>query len=439
MTIAWAIPYIALSQLMMNDGAFEHKAEEFLHKVYKRDKSAYQDFDSTVKAHMTEEQFLQLPDALFSQYGKLISIKADTTVFQNNIRTVILDIEHEKGFLRANVSYDDKMKIAGFYFNVAKSKVEYTPPPYSNENIIKEVEVEFGDLEYLMSGTLTLPKSGSNFPAVILVHGSGPNDRDETIGGAKVFKDLAWGLASNGVAVLRYDKRTYTHGEKLMRENPNLTLDIETTDDAVYAVEFLRSRDEVSDNIFVLGHSLGGIAAPRIAVKAKPAGIIIMAGFARKFEELLLSQYEYLFTLDGEFDDAERKKLAELQEAVVTMLDPELSLDTPASKLPLGAPASYWLDIRNYNPAELTRELELPVYILQGERDYQVTMEDFALWKKVLAEKKNVSFKSYPKLNHLFIPGEGKSTPSEYSEPGHVAPYVITDISKWIKIKSHKN
>ena len=81
------------------------------------------------------------------------------------------------------------------------------------------------------------------------------------------------------------------------------------------------------------------------------------------------------------------------------------------------------------------QHLKQPMLILQGERDYQVTMEDFAGWKKNLSSKASVEFKTYPNLNHLFMEGEGKSTPHEYETAGHVAEIVINDIADWMKTR----
>ena len=105
----------------------------------------------------------------------------------------------------------------------------------------------------------------------------------------------------------------------------------------------------------------------------------------------------------------------------------------PGKDLPLGVPGAYWLSLRDYHPDLVAAKLSLPLLVLQGERDYQVTMADFALWKKNLAAKQNAVLKSYPKLNHLFMEGEGKSKPDEYMKAGHVAREVIDDIATWIK------
>src|SRR5262249_57372826 len=117
------------------------------------------------------------------------------------------------------------------------------------------------------------------FPGVGLAHGSGPNDRDETIAQNKPFKDLALGLASRGIAVLRYDKRTKVYPAK-MAGLAGLTVKDEVVDDAIAAASMLRSQPRIDPaRVFVLGHSLGGMLVPRIAAAdAKLAGVIVMAG-----------------------------------------------------------------------------------------------------------------------------------------------------------------
>ena len=101
--------------------------------------------------------------------------------------------------------------------------------------------------------------------------------------------------------------------------------------------------------------------------------------------------------------------------------------------LPLGLPAKYWLDMRGYSPPEAARDLKQPMLILQGGRDYQVTMQDFEGWQNALSSRQDVQFKMYPRLNHLFIEGEGNSTPAEYEQAGHVAEIVVDDIARWIR------
>lgn len=122
-----------------------------------------------------------------------------------------------------------------------------------------------------------------------------------------------------------------------------------------------------------------------------------------------------------------------LETQVARVKDPALAPGRPPADLPLGIPAAYWLDLRDYRPAETARGLDLPMLILQGERDYQVTMEDFRGWQQALASRADVRFKSYPALNHLFIAGQGPSTPRNTLEPGNVAQEVVDDIAAWVK------
>jgi fermentation-respiration switch protein FrsA (DUF1100 family) len=301
---------------------------------------------------------------------------------------------------------------------------------------LQETELVVGTDEWALPATLTTPATGGPFPAVVLVHGSGPQDRDETMYSTKPFRDLAWGLASRGVAVLRYVKRTKAYTNRLVSGKISVTLKEETVDDAVAAVALLRKTAGVDPKrIYVLGHSLGGTAIPRIgAADPQIHGFIVLAGTARPLEDIVLEQFTYIVSLDTS-TPADKKKafLDKLAAQVARVKDPKLTKDSPATDLPLRLPADYWLDLRGYRPAEMAKQLKQPMLILQGERDYQATMDDFNLWKAALGDRQNVTFKSYPKMNHLFVEGQGKATPAEYMKPARVSETVIDDIAAWVK------
>ena len=302
--------------------------------------------------------------------------------------------------------------------------VAWQAPAYVKAGSFQEREVTIGDDEWKLPGTLTVPVGSGPFPGVVLVHGSGPNDRDETVGGTKVFRDLAQGLASQGIAVLRYEKRTKAYGPK-MAGLRGYTIEEETVEDAARAAAALRAQKEIDPaKVFVLGHSLGGYAAPRIAEEdGKLAGLIILAGNSRPLEDEIVDQAEYLGVnaKDLEGIKAQAKRIKALEDA-----------DGDAPPL-LGMPVSYLLDLKGYDPVAEAKKLTIRMLFLQGERDFQVPMKDFALWKTGLAGRKDVTFQSFPTLNHLFVTGEGKSTEAEYRKPGHVAPEVIDAIAKWVK------
>jgi hypothetical protein len=158
------------------------------------------------------------------------------------------------------------------------------------------------------------------------------------------------------------------------------------------------------------------------------AGLILMAGNSRPADVVLLDQLTYIGTLDEAKE--QKPEIEKIKKQVARVKD--VKPDTPASELPLGASAIYWMALRDYDQAATAARLEQPLLILQGERDYQVTLEDFEGWKKALASHKDVRFKSYPKLNHLFMEGEGKAKPSEYEKAGHVAAELLDDIGRWI-------
>ncbi|HOP81011.1 MAG TPA: alpha/beta fold hydrolase, partial [Armatimonadota bacterium] len=221
---------------------------------------------------------------------------------------------------------------------------------------------------------------------------------------------------------------------RIVRMSERMTVKDETIDDALEAVKTLRKIPEIDQKrIFVLGHSLGGMLIPRIAKgNSDIAGVVILAGTTRPLEDVILDQTAYLFSLKNQ-PGADQSPVEKIRAQVAKVKDKNLSSETPASELPFSIPASYWLDLRDYKPAEAAKHLTQPMLILQGGRDYQVTYLDYDGWKEALVDKKNVTFKLYPKLNHLFVEGEGKSSPDEYDKAGNVAEIVVEDIAAWIK------
>ncbi len=389
-------------------------------------------FDSTMRSVMPEAKLKQTWETLTAQVGALKAMPGVTVQKYQAYDIVLVTCQCERKTFDTRVVFDGTGRIAGLFFAEAAS--EYKPPLYVNRAAFKEEEVIVGSGEWSLHGTLSVPSGEGPFPALVLVHGSGPNDRDETIGPNKPFRDLAWGLASKGVAVLRYEKRTKEHASKLLAQLGTLTVKEETIDDALAAVALLRQTKSVDPNrIYVLGHSLGGMLVPRIGrLDAGIAGFVVLAGATRPLVDMMLEQTTYILGLKGALSGADKKKLDEIRNQVDKIKNLKQS-DVGSSETILAAPPSYWLDLRGYDPPEVARTLAHPMLVLQGERDYQVTMVDFERWKAALSGRSNVEFKSYPKLNHLFIEGDGKSVPSEYDKSGHVASYVVGDIAQWIK------
>jgi dienelactone hydrolase len=397
---------------------------------------------ASIEAQFTDQMKAALPPGrlaaswttLATQVGALKACDSQGTVRAiADKQMVITPCDFERAKIDVQVAFDTDGRISGLALRPAAAPpVPYTPPSYVNATAFKEEDLTFGSPEWPLPATLTMPAGAGPFPVVILVHGSGPNDRDETIGPNRPFKDLALGLASRGIAVLRYDKRTKVHGAKAAALG-SLTVKDEVLDDVGEAIKSVRAHDRVDPKrVFVLGHSLGGMLIPRIAA-ANPsiAGAIVMAGPARPLERAIVEQTRYIANADGTVSAEEQAQIdamvknAEAIKAVTVA-------DAAAGKMVMGIPASYWLDLRGYDAPAAAAAVKMRMLVLQGERDYQVTMEEFARWKAALGSRQDVTFRSYPTLNHLFIAGTGKITPAEYSVPGHVAEDVIRDIAAYV-------
>ena len=297
---------------------------------------------------------------------------------------------------------------------------------------ISSREITIGSGKWKLPGTLTLPASSAPAPAVVFVHDAGPHDRDSTYGPNKLFKELADGLASRGIASLRYDKRSYVHMAAMATLGQYTTKD-ETIEDALAAVAALKGVPAVdARRIFVAGHGLGGMLAPRIAAAdSSIAGLVILAGGVRPLDVSIIEQLQYLADADGIISDAERRSI---EDARATM-DAVAKLTTPdveAGVIIAGAPAADWLDLRGYDPPRVAAGLKQRILVLQGARDYQVSLADYDRWKSALGGRPTASFRLYVSLNHIFLPGDGRSLPAEYYQPARIPSEVFTDLADFI-------
>ncbi|MGW1819513.1 hypothetical protein ACWCQM_38925 [Streptomyces sp. NPDC002125] len=308
----------------------------------------------------------------------------------------------------------------------------WAPPRYSDPDSFEEHEVMVGTGPLAVAGTVTVPHGEGPWPGVVLLSGGGPFDRDATSGPNKPLKDLAWGLAGRGVAVLRHDKVTFTHAAQVAAAD-DFTMTHEYVPYAVAAVRRLQEEPCVeSSRVFVAGHSMGGKVAPRVA-EAEPsvAGVVILAGDAEPMHRAAVRVVGHLAALDpGPGSEAFLAEITRQAATVETTLSPR----TPREDLPFGLSASYWLDLRSYDPVATAARLDKPLLILQGGRDYQVTVEhDLSLWREGLTGHPNVTIRIHEADDHLFFPGSGPSTPAGYMAPQqHVDAAVVADIAAWL-------
>lgn len=399
---------------------------------------ATKSFDALMTKSMPEQKLSQLWQSLVTNHGPFKAFGTMRNEPFGPFKIFFVPATFGAQTLDFKVVVNSAGKIGGFF--VVPHTDKAPPVTVKPSDPFEEAATKVVCGPYSLDGLWTLPKTAAPHPALILVHGSGPGDRDQTIGFSKPFKDLAQGLAAQGIAVLRYDKRTKQYGTTL--DVNALTVQEESIDDALAAVKLAQSNAQIdASRVFVLGLSLGGMLLPRIAEQAPTIkGGIIMAGSARPLEDLLVEQTEYILKLSPHTAEGD-KLLAQVKEQVKTVKSKDLSADTPLDQLPLNIPGKYWLDLRNYDPVAVMQNTSQPMLILQGGRDYQVTVDgDYSLWLSLgqsnhsSAQVSRFTFKLYPNLNHIFAPGQGMATPAEYmTKPAHVDKMVIDDITHWIK------
>jgi fermentation-respiration switch protein FrsA (DUF1100 family) len=389
-------------------------------------------FSERFRQTVTVDFLQQRVSAELKEFGKPENIGQAVVATDGPNHLVSFPVRFSNTSIHVQFTLDQSNRVAGMYFRPPDKPLPDTwkRPPYSKPDLFHERELTVGSDMWRLGGTLTIPALKQRLAGVVLVHGPGPNDRDESLFATRIFRDLAEGLASRGYAVLRYDKRTKIYGDEL--SETGYTIDDETVEDATRATALLRKQPEIDPaRIFVLGHSLGGYASPLIARRdRKLAGLIVLAGPARPIEDVAFDQTDYVTHLRGEPSLSEQARLNQLKSEVDKVKRLDQKEDNPP--VLLGLPVAWWLNLKGYAPETEAIRLGIPMLVMQGERDFQVTMKDFALWKSALSGRPNVSFRSYPTLNNLFIKGEGKSSPAEYHNPGNVAPEVLDDIASWL-------
>ncbi len=387
----------------------------------------------TIMNLLTGKKTLQtIWESLESDYGEYVNIYGYEYKESGGFDNIYIKIAFQKQCVNFQVTYKKgTLKISGLHYAVNADKptlagAEPTPLP---DGII-ERSFEFGQEGLELPAILTLPETDGKYPVVILVHGSGPNNADESIGNQAPFRDIAWGLAQQGIAVMRYDKRTLVYPESF---GEDATVEEETVIDALLAVEAVMDMPEIdSSRIYILGHSLGGMMMPLIAEDADNAhGFIMMGAPVTPMHELILEQTEYIYNLDGKLAIRERLSIWQTKNTVNKIA--ELTDDTKHEAKDLfNISPTYWIYLNDYNMLEEVNLIEKPLLIIQGESDYQVPMRDFYALNEVLGDKDNVTMISYDGLGHLMTEAGDPPSPDDYMIASTVAEDVIDDIASFV-------
>ena len=262
---------------------------------------------------------------------------------------------------------------------------------------------------------------------------------DEQVYKLTPFKDLAEGLAKHGIASIRYDKRSFAHGFKMVRAKTPITVKEETIEDAVLAAELLRQDPRIDpNNIFIVGHSMGAMLAPRIDAEGGSfKGLILMAGSPRTLEQIILGQNaDMLAASKGLMRWIMKKQVAKFEKLFDGMY--ELT-DEEAKKRKMGGGTTlyYFKEMGEHPASDYLAHMEKPMLIMQGSEDFQAKVDpDFIGYQNLLQGRTNVAFKLYEGLNHAFVPAiyrDIKQAKKEYNVERHIGEDVIGDIAAWIK------
>lgn len=408
---------------------------------------------------------------------KAFGIPVTTTNFENSKLTIAIAnarIEYE-GVLGADGNITGTFKQSGqsFPMNLSKGKVEKEiikrpqepkkPYSYYTEDVVFENKVANINL----AGTLSLPTKEGVFPAVILISGSGAQNRDEELLGHKPFLVIADYLTKNGIAVLRFDDR----GTAMSKGDFKTATTLDFSTDVEAALQYLQTRKEIDHKkIGLIGHSEGGIIAPMVAAKSKNVSfIILLAGTGIPGDELLLLQQELIGRESGiSEEDLKKSKIIntevfelvkketnsdQMKKDITALITKSIDSD-PDNKIPDGISESDFIESQvnqllspwmqffiKFNPASTLEKVKCPVLALNGDKDMQVPSNvNLEAINKALSKggNKKVTIKELPNLNHLFQECKTGS-PQEYSEIEQTfSPSALSEILNWIQIQTKK-
>ena len=412
----------------MNGAALERRTSDYISQFIKGDFSEfYKDCSDQVRQSITQDALLKGWNTVIQVTGTPGESLGSIYTRQIGYDVVVSTVAGTLYNISVTITYGDDGKPAGIWTSYAPKN----PPKPQSADKWREVPVVVGDMKLL--GMLTLPKGVQKPPVVILIQGSGASDMNEALGTApnRPFEDIAHGLAEQGVATLRYNKRTY--------QDPAVgcdTIQYEMLDDAAAAVKLLSNDGQVDANrIYLLGHSLGGMMAPKItADNPQIKGFISMAGSLRSLQDIMLGQNKA--AIEAETTLTEQQKSALLAQ-VETEIDKTKTLDDGGTGSIMGIPTNYWKSLNIIDNMAIVKKLSVPMLILQGSADFQVYPDkDYKLWQSTLEGRNNDTFKLYDGLSHLFMANQisagGAPDVSVYNAPNHVEAQVMTDIAAWI-------
>ncbi|MEC0247977.1 stalk domain-containing protein [Paenibacillus chitinolyticus] len=368
-----------------------------------------------------------LPEGTVQLVKQLAQLPITQERIENNAvhRTVILTSESPQMNFDLEIRFDKDGYVDDFYAGM--SFAGYKAPSYDKPGAYSERRVVIGTGGHAVEGTLTVPAGMGPFPLVILLQGDGELDRDSTVFAQKPFRDLAVGLANHQVATLRIDKTTREHFAQL---NGHYTIGDEFVEPVLAAVKAARLDPDIDPGrIYAAGHSRGGWMIPRLLARDTDSliqGAIVLAGADPRYTEIDSYEHEELGGM------IPKEQLAYYREQLKLVKADSFDPKSPPAAFELPPNPYWWHDIRSYSPAEEAKLRSAAMLVLQGEEDFQVPLASLNGWKEVYAGNAAVTYKTYPKLTHLFTEGKLENGIGDYKIPANVPDTVVSDIGAWI-------
>jgi dienelactone hydrolase len=391
--------------------------------------------DARFKEKFTPDVATAMWDQLHFRIGHYQGEDSARLIREEGRDIVAFELRFERGRADIRAGLSPSGEIVGLWIDRIQPEVAYVIPGYvDEETFIDEPASVVAHERFPLKARLAIPEGDGPFPGVVLIADSGPLDANATIGPNQPFKDIAWGFASQKLAVLRYDKRSADYP----RAYPpgDWTPEVEYLEDALAAVKTLRRHPRVDPkSVFIVGHGMGAMMTPFIAQKdPEIAGIVMLAAPGRPLLNAIEDQLQYLVGLDNKITEKEQEDLASVLAAIAS-----IRAGQPEGAI-LGTPAVYWSRYEKLDPVGAALATRQPMLILRGERDFQVVEEDMEIWKNRLKDRPDVEYRSYRRLNHLLMGGQGSGppAPSEYRDPGKVAKELVIETAHWILSRAPK-
>jgi dienelactone hydrolase len=409
--------------------------------------------NEAIQRTVTAEHADRLWSAILMRCGKYEERITVRTLPTGECRIVGLALHFEHAVQPVRVEIDPQGRLAGFWLDPAEMTRPYEPPPYANPTRYEEQVVSI-PAELPLPATLTIPVGSGPHPAVVLVHAAGPLDRDSTIGVRRPFRDLALGLATRGLGgvcrgggvgggwggggggggvggALANCERSHIYRAMGWWPPDGWSFSSIAIDDTLAALELLRNHSQIdSQRLYVLGHGLGGMAAPHAAERdGRLAGIVIVGCGARSVLDIMLDESRYLARLDGVVSARENEQLARLTQYFTAIRAGRLADVPPTANIPV----QFLAEVHQLDVLATVGRLKTTVLVVLGGRDFQTTTEDQSLWAQALAARPQSDFKVLEDLDHTLVAGSGPASPDDYLQPGHVDAAVIDLLADWLR------